>query len=172
MQRIVILGCAGSGKSTLARRLGRKLDLRVVHLDALYWLPGWTERPKDDFVSVVEQALSGDAWICEGGYSVTHPVSFPRAQLIVWLHRSRWLCMWRAIWRVVQYQGRANVRPDMGPDCPERVDLAFLAHIWTWEKRIRPRREAALAQYAAATPLIVLDSDAAVEAFLAGLDSR
>ena len=41
MKRIMIIGCGGAGKSTLARQLGEKLNLPVVHLDKLFWLPGW-----------------------------------------------------------------------------------------------------------------------------------
>ena len=46
-KRILILGCGGAGKSTLARRLGAATGLPVVHLDGLYWQPGWlkTELP-------------------------------------------------------------------------------------------------------------------------------
>ena len=40
-KRILILGCGGAGKSTLARRLGAATGLPVVHLDGLYWQPGW-----------------------------------------------------------------------------------------------------------------------------------
>src|SRR5690606_20346107 len=36
MKKIMIVGSAGSGKSTLARRLGRMLDIEVIHLDAHY----------------------------------------------------------------------------------------------------------------------------------------
>lgn len=66
MQRIVILGNAGSGKSTLARELGRRLQLPVVHLDRLFWEPGWVEADNEVFRSRVRQAVCGDAWICEG----------------------------------------------------------------------------------------------------------
>ncbi|MEO5566870.1 MAG: AAA family ATPase, partial [Gemmatimonadaceae bacterium] len=37
MNRILIIGSGGAGKSTFARELGALLDIRVVHLDQLYW---------------------------------------------------------------------------------------------------------------------------------------
>jgi adenylate kinase family enzyme len=166
MQRVVILGCSGSGKSTLARRLGEKLGLPVVHLDALFWLPGWVERDRADFRQRVAQAVSGDRWVCDGGYSKTYDLRFPRADVIVWLERPRWLCLLRVTTRLIKHWRRT--RPDMGPGCPEKVDLAFYLFIWNWERRTRPKIEAGLAHYAPNTPRIVLTSDAAVEAFLSG----
>ena len=47
-KRVLIVGCGGSGKSTLARHLGEKTGLPVVHLDRLWWLPGWVERSRED----------------------------------------------------------------------------------------------------------------------------
>ncbi len=168
MQRIVILGCAGSGKSTLARRLGDRLNLRVVHLDALYWLPGWVESDLASFRARVEDALDVDGWVCDGGYSRTYDLRFPFADTIVWLERPRWLCLWRVLRRSVSQLGRTRI--DMAPGCPERLpQLKFLLFVWNWNRLTRPKIEAGLARYAPQTPRLVLSSDAAVEAFLHSL---
>ena len=57
MERIMIIGCGGSGKSTLARQLGQKLNMPVVHLDQLWWLPGWVERDRESFDALLAQQL-------------------------------------------------------------------------------------------------------------------
>ena len=48
MRRIAIIGAGGAGKSTLARQLGEVLGIEVIHLDALFWKPGWVDTPRDE----------------------------------------------------------------------------------------------------------------------------
>lgn len=44
MKKIMVIGVsAGVGKSTFARKLSKKLQIDVHHLDTLYWLPNWKE---------------------------------------------------------------------------------------------------------------------------------
>ncbi len=89
-QRIVILGNIGSGKSTLARRLGERLGAPVVHLDTLFWQPGWREPDNEAFRERVRGALAGEAWISEGNYARrTFDLRLPRADLILWLDTPR-----------------------------------------------------------------------------------
>jgi adenylate kinase family enzyme len=83
MQRIVILGCSGSGKSTLAVRIGGRCGLPVVHLDLLYWQPGWQIPDTDDFLARVAEVLTGEPWIGEGNYRETFPFRLPRAELVI-----------------------------------------------------------------------------------------
>ena len=92
MQRIVILGCSGAGKSTFAQALGARLGLPVVHLDALFWRPGWKEPEPESFRMAVAAAVAGDAWITDGNYAGrTFDLLLPRADAVLFVHQPRWL---------------------------------------------------------------------------------
>ena len=66
MRRIAIVGSTGAGKSTLARQLGEVTGLAVVHLDALYWRPGWVPTPDEEWDAVVKEVASKESWIIDG----------------------------------------------------------------------------------------------------------
>ena len=68
MNRIVIIGSPGSGKSTLARKLGRKLQIQVVHLDRIFWQPGWKEKPRNRRIEILQERIREKKWIIEGTY--------------------------------------------------------------------------------------------------------
>lgn len=166
-RRIVILGSPGSGKSTLARRLGEVLSLPVVHLDRLFWEPGWREPRAAEFRARVQAAIAGEAWICEGNYSRrTFDLRLPRADLVIWLEAPRALRLWRVVMRSL----RNRPRPDRADGCEERFDrayLVFLRYVWTFERLSRPRIEAERLALAPALEVVRLRSPAEMRAFLA-----
>jgi adenylate kinase family enzyme len=165
MQRIVILGCSGTGKSTLARQVGERLGLPVVHLDALFWGPGWTEPDNAVFRERVKAALAQGRWVSEGVYiSRTFDLRLPHAELIVWLDQPRWLRFVRVAWRAFRY--RKGGRVDIGPDCPENLEPRFLRYIWSFDRVTRPRIEAELARLAPQTPVLRLNGDRQIAAWL------
>lgn len=84
-QRIVVVGVTGSGKTTVAQRLSQLLHVPHIELDALHWQPDWVQAELDMFRRLVDQTLSGPAWVVDGNYSKVRDLIWPRAATLVWL---------------------------------------------------------------------------------------
>ena len=101
--RIAVVGGSGSGKTTVAQRLAELHDLPYVELDALHWGPNWTPCPRDEFRARVEAAISGDAWVVDGGYyGKLDDLVLERADLVAWLDlplRVTLPRLWSRTWR-------------------------------------------------------------------------
>lgn len=135
MERILIIGCGGAGKSTLARQLGEKLGVPVVHLDKLFWKPGWVERSDEEFDAILAQELEKPRWIMDGNFNRTMPQRMEKCDTIIYLDFGRFACLRGVLKRVLTTYGK--VRPDMGEGCPERFDLEFLEWVWNFNKNKR-----------------------------------
>ena len=166
MERIVIIGCGGAGKSTLARQLGEKLDIPVVHLDRLFWKPGWVEESKEEFDRKLALELEKDRWIIDGNFNRTMPQRLQKCDTILYLDFSRLTCLLGVAKRIITTYGK--VRPDMGEGCPERFDLEFLQWVWNYNKRNRQRNYQLLEQ-ATHAEKIVLKNRRMVKQFLKNL---
>lgn len=166
MQRIVILGNAGSGKSTLARKLGKRLKLPVVHLDRLFWEPGWAEPDAEQFRSRVRSALATDSWVCEGNYARrTFDLRLGRTDLIIWLETSRLTCFLRVVIRSVLNRPR----PDLPAGCTEKLDrefFAFLRYVWNFDRDSRPGIERMRLTFGPLVPIVWLQNQREITAFL------
>jgi adenylate kinase family enzyme len=166
VQRVVILGCSGSGKTTLAVELGARLGLPIVHLDRLYFLPGWQAADTEGFLARVAEAIAAEAWISEGNYRETFALRLPRADAVIILQRSRWLCLWRVPWRATVERGR---RPDLPAGCPEHVNWDLLKFIWRFPAITWPRIETARIEHGSSVPTFRLHSEREIRSFLATL---
>ena len=135
MERVVIIGCGGAGKSTLARSLGEKTGLPVVHLDKLFWKPGWVESTREEIDGIIQWEIRKDRWIIDGNYNRTLTMRMERCDTVIYLDFSRFACLWGVMKRILTTHG--TVRPDMGDGCPERFDLEFLKWVWNFNKTKR-----------------------------------
>jgi adenylate kinase family enzyme len=145
MERIMIIGCGGSGKSTLARQLGEKTGLPVVHLDKLFWRPGWVNLTREEFDVVHNAAIEEKKWILDGNFDRTMEPRIRHCDTVVYLDFSRMACLLGVMKRILTTYGK--VRPDMGDGCPERFDLEFLQWVWNFNKNKREKNYRLLEQY-------------------------
>lgn len=141
-QRLLIVGPSNSGKSTLAKELGQALKLPAYDLDELSWLPGWQMRPHQELREAVGKVVNTPGWIIAGNYERTQDLSWPRAELVIWLDLEKALVLRRAFWRCWK---RIALQEPCCNGNYESLRMTFaskdslLRWIWTSHARVRAR---------------------------------
>ncbi|BBC91381.1 hypothetical protein ACH4YN_39050 [Streptomyces griseofuscus] len=95
--KVWIVGGPGCGKSTLAGLLTRS-EAPPVCLDALFWGPGWTPVPEEEFIAEVGKALEGERWVVDGQFPAAVAAYAHTADCVVWVDpplRLAWLRLLR-----------------------------------------------------------------------------
>lgn len=168
-KRIMVVGSGGAGKTTLAVNLGELTGLPVIHLDRHNWKPGWVSTPDDEWTEIVRGLVAADAWIIDGNYGSTLDMRARRCDTIIFFDFNRVVALWGAVKRAVLQRGRS--RPDMAEGCPERLDLAFLKWIWSYNKVSRPKVLAAIEEAPKGALVITVHNRRQVRQFLSELRS-
>ena len=166
MNRIMVMGGAGSGKSTTARLLADRLDLPVVHIDHMYWAPGWVARPRDETDRLARAAAAAEHWVFDGNHLRSADHRAARADLIAFLDLPLPVRLWRVVRRVLRHRG--ETRPDMAEGCVEQwPDATFLRFILGYGRDGRPRTLAFLDRWRDRVAVVYLRRPRAVRDFLA-----
>ena len=133
MEKIVILGSSGAGKSTLARELSCMLNIKVYHLDRLFWQRGWKGKSKDTRIDILQDLVREKQWIIDGNYLSASPLHLNAADTIIFLDTSPLCCLWRLMKRHREYRRRP--RRDIPEGCTDKLTwlrmlkvLTFLLH--------------------------------------------
>ena len=136
MERVIIIGCGGAGKSTLARKLGEKTGLPVVHLDQIWWAPGfWQHLEREEFDEQLKAEMEKPRWILDGNFSRTLEARLEKCDTVIYLDYPRLVCLKNWIGRVIKNWGHA--RADMTEGCTEWFDPDMAKWIWTFNKKNR-----------------------------------
>lgn len=134
--KTAVIGYSGSGKSTLAAKLAEYQGMKVLHLDTVFWLPGWEHRDRDEMRQIVEEYLDTHAdWVIDGNYSkILFERRMEEADRIVLMQFSAVSCLLRAWKRYRTYHGRS--RSSMTEGCPEKMDGEFIRWL-LWKGRTK-----------------------------------
>lgn len=128
MKKIMIIGAPGAGKSTLARMLQKITKFPLIHLDLLFWKPGWRETSKATWIALQLEIIQGEEWIIDGTYQSTIDIRLHAADIVIFLDLPRFLYLRRVIKRHILYWRRS--RPDLAKGCSEKITWNYLKDIW------------------------------------------
>src|SRR5262249_17113576 len=138
MQRILVMGSSGSGKSTFARRLSAITGIPVVSIDALFWKPGWVESDRAEFRERLAEVTRQPRWIMDGNYTAAEgELRREVSDTVIGFALPRSTCMLGILTRIAKSYGQ--VRPEMAPGCPEKIDFEFFRYVWTFRRQQRPK---------------------------------
>jgi adenylate kinase family enzyme len=170
VKRVLVIGSGGAGKTTFARELASRTGLPLIHLDQLFWSPGWVPTPDPEWDRVIADLSAGERWIMDGNYGRTLPGRLAAADTVIFLDLPRIVCTWRILKRQLRYVGR--VRPDAAKGCPERLTWEFVSWVWTYPARRRPGILERLDAVRLTRRIVILRNQREVERFLAQLDQQ
>jgi adenylate kinase family enzyme len=164
MKKILVIGSGGAGKTTFAIRLGEILGIEVVHLDGLFWKPGWVESSKEDWARTMDRLLGRTSWIMDGNYSGTLQSRIDACDAVIFLDLPRTTCLCRVVERWLRCRGKT--RPDMAVGCIEQLNFEFLVWIWNYPSRSRPKIMKLLAEDRNLSKAVQLRTPVQIDRFL------
>ncbi len=130
--RINVTGNAGAGKSTLAKHIAQTLDIPLIEMDSLLWLPGWEKRSPEELRDILFPLLQQEAWVLDGVSKLVRE----HADHIIFLDVPRRVCAWRCMKRNWKFLFRS--RPGLPEHCPEwRIIPTLYRIIRDFPKNVR-----------------------------------
>jgi adenylate kinase family enzyme len=145
MKRVCVIGCSGSGKTTLGSEIAERTGLPQISLDSIYWKSGWVQTSREEWRPIHAKLIAQDRWVMDGNFFHTLDARLAAADTVVFIDLPTLPCFYRVVKRTAQWWGRT--RPDMGPDCNERLDLNFLRYVWNFNREHRPLLVAGLERH-------------------------
>ncbi len=129
MNRIMVLGPSGTGKTTICRILGKKLGLKVLHLDSVYWKKDWNNISKEEFDKYMKKFFAKNRqWTIDGNYTNNRHFQYrlDLADTIILLDFGLQVSLKGIHERAAEYKHRS--RGDMAEGCIEGIDQEFLQY--------------------------------------------
>ena len=171
MRRIVVTGPAGAGKSELAEEVGRRLRIPVLHLDTLFWKPGWVATPQAEWEALQRRELAAEEWIVDSQADDMLPDWLHAADTVVFVDSSPLRCLWRVGRRRLNRQTSVGIPADTRPSPLHRALLKFVRNQWRYRRAVRGDLLAELGRERGGRHTVILRRDKDTVRFLRSLDS-
>jgi adenylate kinase family enzyme len=107
---------------------------------------------------------SGHAWVMDGTYEASLDLRVPLADAVIFIRRSRWLCLWRVISRRL----RSLFQPRLESSPGHTLTSFFLRYVFRFPTSTAPEVFRLIAAHG--KPMIVLDGAREVARLIARLE--
>ena len=135
-KRVLVIGCCGAGKSSLSKRLAVVTGLPLVHMDCLYWKPGWQLVSGEELHALLEKELAKECWIMDGNFGSTLEWRLGLCDSVIWMDYPRIVCLMGVLRR---WRRKDAGRTDITQGCDEHWDWSFLRFVWTFKNKHNKR---------------------------------
>jgi adenylate kinase family enzyme len=171
MRKIAVVGPVGAGKSHLASELGKLLGIPVLHLDALFWGPGWVATPPGEWEARQRNMLAAGSWVVEAQFDDVLPDWFREADTVVFVDASPLRCLWRVARRRLNRRASVGIPAGTEPGPAHRALAKFVRNQWRYRTSVRRELLAELAHRREGRRVVVIRRRSDTAAFLSGVDS-
>jgi adenylate kinase family enzyme len=168
VQKVAIVGCGGSGKSYLARELGQLIEAPVTHLDAEYFDDEWNPLPMEKFEARQRELVASARWVIDGNYNSTLHVRLQAADTVIFMDLPTRSCLRGILTRQLRHGHGQN----RGAGVFNRITPGVLQYVLGYRRKMRPRVQAKIDQFASGTEIIVLTSRRRARLFLSSIPAR
>lgn len=132
--RIIVLGAGGSGKTTLSKKLSKKLNIELIHLDKEYWLPSWQKPDLNTWKEKVSTLVQKECWIMDGNYIETLDLRLEKADLVIMLDIDSSICTRSIMLRTIK--SYFTKRTDLIDGCSDRFNKEYHEFV-KWAKAFK-----------------------------------
>lgn len=146
----------------------------VIHLDRLYWKPGWVATPDPEWQAIQLRERDREAWIADG-------IQEGKSDAGLWLDAADTIVFMdvsplKSIVRVTRRRFDSSDRPEMPADCKPapfyRAFPRFLRFVWAYRRIVRPGVLADLARREQRQQVVIVRDDEDVQRFLARVKAQ
>ena len=140
IKKIIVIGSPGAGKSCFSRELTLLTNIRLFHMDNLYWHKDRTHITHEELVSKLNEIMSDETWIIDGNYISTLELRIKEANTIFYLDYPTEVC-------IEGIKSRVGKKRDDIPWVEDELDNDFLKFVETFRTETKSQIESLLEKY-------------------------
>lgn len=140
IKKIIVIGSPGAGKSCFSRELTLLTNIRLFHMDNLYWHKDRTHITHEELVSKLNEIMSDETWIIDGNYISTLELRIKEADTIFYLDYPTEVC-------IEGIKSRVGKKRDDIPWVEDKWDNDFFKFVESFKVEIKPQIEIILEKY-------------------------